>query len=95
MNGNTCTCVQQWESETTRRRSALIQVSTPILKVNGQTVELEVKQSSGADVQDSVVALLNQLGKEGWELVSHQERISEGGLMRGPTEYSLFLKRPR
>lgn len=72
------------------------QSKSAVFLVNGKEYDIEVDDAYRVDIQNSVVQLLNDLGTEGWELVSHSDRVRESGtLLPGPTEYTFFLKRPR
>lgn len=64
-----------------------------VFHVNGQEFNLAVDESK-ADIQNSVIELLDTLGRDGWELVSHTDRVIDMGMLPGPTEYTFFLKRP-
>lgn len=63
-----------------------------VFHVNGQEFNLDV-DASRVDIQNSVIELLNRLGKEGWELVSAADRSRDAGMLPAPTEYTFFLKR--
>ncbi|HYR10986.1 MAG TPA: hypothetical protein VEQ60_24615 [Longimicrobium sp.] len=63
-----------------------------VFHLNGHKIEISTNPYE-VDIQDSVVQLLNRLGEEGWELVSHSDRVVDLGMLGGPTDYHFFLKR--
>ena len=66
-----------------------------VFLINGKQLDLKVEDTYRVDIQDSVVAVINQIGAEGWELVSHADRVRDDGFGTGPTEYTFFFKRPK
>ena len=60
-----------------------------VINVNDQ--QLDIKSEPGWSVdemQNVVVALLNRLGTDGWELVSHAQEKSDSGWIPGPTKFT-------